>query len=287
MTSPHHRSRTLPKTGWLLLAGCLLLSACAAPVMERELIRDRHFERGFILVSSNPGKARPYATLVGSEEGSKPVWELAQWGSKYPLPVAPPQRLPGGALQYSNYAKAVTIGLPNSEAADVALTVLASVEYGGHARQSGEPWPHLLLQQRIEQPPTLAELHDARLRVGVRLLKIRKFEMDDYAPGLHAAQFQIFFKVWNSDRQSRGYGQYLWFGVPLYDDRHRVTQTYAAQDAGKVDATTMFIYTLASDVFSTGSTHDQEWITIDRDILPLMREGLNTAWQHGFLKDSQ
>jgi hypothetical protein len=287
MSSPHHELRAFPKAGWLLLAGCLLLSACAAPVAKRELIRDPRFERGFILLSNSPGKKRPYPTLAGSVEGQKPVWELAQWGSKHPLPVAPPQRLQGGVLQFTNAAKIITLGRPGSEAVDVALAVIGSVEYGNRARQNGEPWPHLLLQQKINQPPSLAELRDARLRVEVRLLKSRKFEMDGYSPGLHAAQFQIFFAVKNCNRQSSGFGQYLWFGVPLYDDRHRFTEAYAAQDAGKLDATGMFIFMPASDAFSARSAHDGEWIAVDKDILPLIREGLKTAWARGFLKESR
>jgi hypothetical protein len=49
----------------------------------------------------------------------------------------------------------------------------------------------------------------------------------------------------------------------------------------------MFIYTPAGDVFSPKSTHDQKWITIDTDLLPLMREGLEAAWRDNFLKESQ
>jgi hypothetical protein len=111
-----------------------------------------------------------------------------------------------------------------------------------------------------------------------------KLPMPDYSPGLHAAQFQIFFSVQNLNRQSPGYGKYLWFGIPIYDDRHRVVPGHKAQDTG---GTSMFIYSLAGEVFSTKSAHDREWITLDKDLLPLMREGLEYAWGRNFLKESQ
>ena len=111
--------------------------------------------------------------------------------------------------------------------------------------------------------------------------------MPGYTPLLHAAQFQIFFSVQNLNLKSAGYGQYLWFGVPLYDDRERIPKAYQAKDAGKEDATGMFIYTVAGREFTTRSLHDREWVTIDKDLLPLMRDGLKAAWQSGFLKDSQ
>lgn len=289
MNGSHPESRALLKTGGLPLAVGLFLSACASPVAERELIRDPHFQRGFNLLSTQPGKRIPYGVLNGfiTNANENPAWELAQWGSRHPLPVEPPQPAPDGALQYANAVKVVTLGRPGSEAADVALAVHGSVEYAGHTRRAGEPWPHLLLQQKIQSSPTLAELTAARLRVAVRLLKHRKLEMEGYSPDLHAAQFQIFFAVKNSNRQSPGFGQYLWFGIPLYDDRHQFMPAYAAQDAGKLDATGMFIYMPSSDVFFTRSTHGGAWNAVDKDLLPLIREGLETAWARGFLKESR
>lgn len=49
----------------------------------------------------------------------------------------------------------------------------------------------------------------------------------------------------------------------------------------------MYIFTVGGNEFTTLSLHDREWITIDKDLLPFMREGLQDAWQAGFLKDSQ
>jgi hypothetical protein len=111
--------------------------------------------------------------------------------------------------------------------------------------------------------------------------------MPGYTPKLHAAHFQIFFTLQNLDRRNPGYGQYLWFGVPLFDDRHPVPKAHIAKDSGKEDATGMFIFTPDGAEFSGRSAHDREWITIDKDLLPLMREGLKTAWERGFLQDSR
>ena len=96
-------------------------------------------------------------------------------------------------------------------------------------------------------------------------------------------QFAI-FSVQNLNQQSPGYGKYLWFGIPIYDDRHRVAPSHKAQDTG---GTSMFIYTPSGDVFSAQSAHDREWLTIDRDLLPLIREGLEYAWRRNFLNESQ
>ncbi len=256
----------------------------AEKLPERELIRDPDFRRGFSVLQPAPGKRVTYGIVHGSETKADPVWDLVQWSSKHPLAIAAPEKLADGSLRYSNVAKTVTLGAVGSDMGDLGMAVRASAEYGSLARKSGEPWVHLLVEQNIANPPSLADLSAARLHVEARLIASEKRPMPDYSPGLHAAQFQIFFSVQNLNRQSPGYGKYLWFGIPIYDDRNRVVPTHKARDTG---GTNMFIYTPAGDVFSPKSTHERKWITIDTDLLPLMREGLENAWLENFLKESQ
>jgi len=263
-------------TGWLCHA--------AEKMSERELIRDPDFRRGFTVLQPEPGKRVPYGIVRGHETTAVPVWDLDQWSSKHPLALTAAEALADGSLCYSNLAKTVTLGAAGSERGDLGMAVRASAEYGSRARKSGEPWVHLLVEQTIANPPSLAELSAARLHVEARWIASERRSMPDYSPGLHAAQFQIFFSVQNLNRQSPGYGKYLWFGIPIYDDRHRVVPSHKARDTG---GTSMFIYTPSGDVFSAKSAHDREWITIDKDLLPLMREGLEYAWRRDFLKESQ
>lgn len=49
----------------------------------------------------------------------------------------------------------------------------------------------------------------------------------------------------------------------------------------------MFIFTPSGETYTSQSAHDGAWITIDRDLLPLLREALETAWQRGFLTESK
>ena len=189
-----------------------------------------------------------------------------------------------GLAQMCQEQRHVLLGKPGSTVADLTLEVMGGAEYGARARKSGEPWVHLLVQQEIQDPPALSELATARFHLEARLTRSRRAVTPDYSPDLHAAQFQVFFSVQNRNQQSPGYGHYLWFGIPLYDDRHRLPPTRQAPDTG---GTTMFIDTPPGEVFTRRSAHDQEWITIDKDLLPLLVQGLRAAWQRGYLKDSQ
>lgn len=270
-----------------ILLAIVVLDSCRAtaePAKERELLRDPGFRCGFTLLEPTPGKRVPYGIVSGPETNSSPIWDLDQWSSRHPLASTPPELLADGSWRYTNAAKSITLGFPGSTRGDLGLAIRASAEYGARTRQSGEPWVHLLAEQRIAQPPALAELASARLHVEARLISSVNKAVADYRPSLHAAQFQIFLTVQNLNRQSPGYGRYLWFGVPLYDNRHRVVPTHRAQDTG---GTLSFIYTPSSDVFTDASMHDGEWIVIDRDIKPLICEGLAFAWRHHFLRESQ
>lgn len=249
----------------------------------RELIRDPHFRGGFNLVDPKPGRRLVYGRLPGAVN-SEPVWDLDQWSSRFPLAAEPPEALANGVRRWTNAGKRVTLGEAGSAEADVSLAVNGPAEYGRQARKSGEPWVHLLVEQSFQDAPALADLVSARLRIQARLLRSVFSRTDDYSPGLHAAQFQLFLMLQNLNRESPGYGKLVWFGVPLYDDRSRFPSEHKQQDTG---GTSMFIYTPGGEVYATHSAHDGQWIEVDKELRPLFLEALETAWQRGFLRESQ
>lgn len=252
----------------------------------RELIRDRHFHRGFFLLEPKPGQRVVYGRMEGLRPRTRhePVWDLAQWSSRCPLQPQSARRRDDGAIELANEAKSVVIGQPKSEAADLTLGVNASVEYGNKARRKEDPWVHLLVQQTLPRPPSVERLSSVSFQVAARLRKSRQVKTDDYSPDVHAAQMQMFLSIQNRNARSAGHGEYLWFGLPFYDNRHRMPPAYKAQDFGD---TKMFIYTCAAEDLTKESTHDGGWVTMEKDLLPLIHEGMDTAWSRGFLDGSK
>ena len=286
------RRRFLQVAATLAGLGCVGIGAKAEPAANaksgpspsrRELIRDPHFRAGFRLIEPPPGRRVEYGRLAGAASGD-PVWDLDQWSSRFPLAAEPPATPEGGVRRWANRAKSVTVGEPGTAAADLALAVNASVEYAGRARKTGEPWVHLLVEQSFADPPSLTELSLARLRLQARLLRSEFHRTEDYSPGLHAAQFQMFLMLQNRNRQSPGLGKLVWFGIPIFDDRSRFPKAFQEQDTG---GTAMFIFTPGGEVFADRSAHDREWIGVDKELRPLFLEALATAWQRGFLRESR
>lgn len=249
------------------------------PASGRELIGDNRFRHGFILWEPKPGQHVRYGELKGLEALSPPIWGLSQWSSKFPLDPATAVRT-GSSLLCSNSAKAVAF----SGEFDLLMRVNSLVEYGPRARVRSDPWVHLLVEQEFAKPARLSELARAELRVEASLTRSRNLHEGDYTPDLHAAQFQIFFTVQNHNKQSPGHGDLVWFGVPFYDNRDRFPKAFKARDFG---GTEKFIFTPGGETYTRQSAHDPGWLTIEKDLLPLMREALQTAWSNGFLKGSK
>lgn len=278
-----------------LIVSCSIVFACtlrtahaAAPpqgrpdAQARQLLIDPAFVRGVLVVAPDNPRAID-GGLQADPAAGDPAWRLAQWHSRTTLGDAAPQRLSGGRITFASETKAITFGPAEGDERGVRLLMLGGREYAGRLRKPEEPWPHLLVEQELARPPALAELSRLRFRIGFRLLQSRVAVETPLQPW-HCAQFQAFLTVQNRNRASAGHGDFLWFGIPMYDSRHRQPLAHAARDTA---GSNKYIYTPAGRVYTPRAAADGDWITIDHDLLPLIREGLERAWKDGFLLESR
>jgi len=254
----------------------------------RSLLLDTDFGRGFALSYPDSGqKIAVEAVLNLGDSNNKPVWRLCQWGTKHSLAKARCVHHANGDISYGNGAKRVLVGAEDSGNRDLILEIKGSVEYGSEARQYGQSWPHLLVEQKVHQVYPLDELAKLHLSLGIRLLYSKNHMIRDaYSPELHAAQFQMFLVVKNVNEQSRDHGDYYWFGVPFYDSRHDIPPSHKAKDGGKTDATGKFIYTVAGEYVNAKHLKEDKWAEIDADLLPYIKAGLEEAVKRGHLAGS-
>ena len=275
----------------LLYSGLVLLlivptGAVERPTRVQPLFADTEFRRGFLLSYPDSSKGRAVERVLGfGDANNVPVWRLCQWATKHSLASAPCLRGADGALSYENETKRVAVCPSDSPSRGLTLEVRGGAEYGTKARQRGESWPHLLVEQDARKLWALDELDAVRFRIRVRLLYSKNgLSTDQYNPRLHAAQFQMFFIVKNIRPGSADRGNYYWFGVPFYDSRHDIPPAYMAADAGKKDATGKFIYTVAGAALGEASLKTGQWVALDVDLLPHLLNGLQEAAKRGYLK---
>ena len=282
----------MTKTGLVFLFA-LIVAWPASPSRAEDdgrrvpLLDDARFEQGFTVWSPAPGKHAAKGVIAPRTSDAAPRWGLAQWHSRFTLAEAKPESLPDGAIRCADAAKAVTF-FPASAAADISLALNANIEYQSKAPARGDPWPHLLAERELASHPAVTELQAVPLNIRYRLTKAEIFRPQGFDQRRHTAQFVFYITVQNRNRQSAGFGDYYWFGVPLYDARYRLPRAHRAVDKGsdRKPATGKFIFNPGGEQYTTQSAHDGEWVTITKDLLPLMKEGLQNAWQRGYLPDS-
>jgi len=263
--------------------GLTLGASPASADQWRELVRDRHFLRGFTVYDPAPGKHVERGVLQWEGCLGEPVWGLAQWHSRTSIAGAEERRLESGAVRFETETKALTVARPGSEDADVSLAIDALREYPDGPRKKGQGWPHLLMSQRFARCPIVTEMEELRFHLEVKLKHSKRYEMEGYSQNLHAAQFVTTISVQNLNRDSAGYGDFLWLVLPQYDDRRRITRPFMAPD----QATSKFIYSPPGEELTDRSTHDGDWVTHDLDILPIVKAALESAWERDFLLDSR
>ena len=129
-----------------LVATAPMVSGAEKPVATTLLLTDTRFEHGFTVWSPKPGSHVKQGTIRPDQSDSKPVWGLAQWHSRFTLAGVEPERMPGGAVRFSDGAKSVTF-FPEGSEADIALGLQGILEYEGKSPKRGDPWPHLLAER--------------------------------------------------------------------------------------------------------------------------------------------
>lgn len=223
-----HKAPTLPLMSLLafLLSVPVLAETQLMRAEQRELLRDPLFKNGFSVLAARAEDGEIGQIQLASVT-TRPVWQLAQWHSRFPFTSFRSD----GSLCVSNAAHWLCLDATVADRPSLTLGVDSRSEYDGKLRQgSSEPWVHLLVQQEIQRAPTLSELASLRLRFEARLREVETFRPEGHSPTLHAAQFQVVLTLNNTQRDSPGFGDYLWFVVPVYDDRYEVPPEYVAQD---------------------------------------------------------
>jgi hypothetical protein len=231
-----------------------------------------------------------------------PVWSLAQWASRHSLAdpaVTQQKQFDAFRFQIANPSKRVAVDCRRGE---IDLGLFASACYD-RPRQAGERWPHLLAQTALTDtryPSTSCRLADMR-RLDVAL-SCRLESFVDKNPGadpkLHAAQFQLFLVVQNLTRGDDGYGDMMWFGIPVFDNRYPVKAESYSRDGGKPDASGKFIYSLPGKICLVDGKgffknekplagKDARWADIRVNAAPWIEYAFKLAQRNGFLRTSE
>jgi hypothetical protein len=285
----------LPRHFYLpaLLVGLLACSFSAssvaregAPDAGRCVVRDPHFQRGVKVYDPKEGGGhKQIGILQGLQANSAPVWGLSQWNTSSPFKGEPSaSEQDPRFIQYSSGSKTVTFGRDGTLYADVALKLNSAIEYKDTrgVRPAKARWPALYLWQSLDESKPVAQLKQVNFSADAKLNLNRSLRPSGpFNPREDAAQFTMFLTIQNMNKQSPDFGKYVWFGLPIYDNRYKMSAQHQQKDA----FTKKFIYLLDSRSFSKNSMFNEKWNHLSADLLPEIKESLSRAKAKGFFQD--
>ncbi|MCL2159907.1 MAG: hypothetical protein FWH48_10905 [Oscillospiraceae bacterium] len=266
-----------------------------------QLVISPKFDTGFDVRSlSTEDGAKVFGRLNYGDESLVPDWIFAQWWSRYNILEGTKEKLSDGVYKYADKTKEFTVDYKNGQ---LNFKAMASNCYDKPRKKSSEMWLHLLIEQTmgsrfLDNPEKLAlyKVSDMAELWFEGKFKLTYFE--DKMDGkdiewLHAAQFLVFINLQDlASPRSEGFGQLMHFGMPVFDNRYEFSEPYQAQDM----TTPNFIYSLPSKVFTDESffkdgkpfgSPDNEWMTIELDILPEILKAFEKAKSIGYLPDTE
>lgn len=266
--------------------GIPAVPSCERPASGREisLIADPGFERGAFLIAPPEGKRVVERVLdfgYVPDPARPPVWDIAQWSSRYSLKDSRLKRSRNGDRGYADASKSITVNPDGS----FSLELNGRREYGNTPRKAGEPWPHLYISQpvyeREEARIPLAECERLRFTLEGRLDFCKNHMDGSFDPGLHTIHVVLTLTVQVRNPDSPFHGKYLNLQLPVYDYRYDFPPANYAMDSGKPTTTGMFIYSESGEKVWDGPFGDRRWHRADLDILPILRAGIDRWTQAG------
>ncbi len=240
------------------------------------ILKDSNFEYGFDLLGMDSviDGTKVYKTVKFGEQD--PVWKVGQWWSLYDHKDG--NETNSDAL-YSlvDSHKSLTI---DKAAHSLTLALDASQDIPHSSTTPPAKWPHFLIEQKIDRDA--CPFKDAESVTAKLAFTVKKSNDCRDATGLHA-QFSWFIYIVDTNPDSDGYNNFLWFGLNLYCPPNRATSPYSSQDMANGPGN--FIYSLSSmDIFERNSSvRVDRQVAFELDILPIVEEALTVARSRGFM----
>ena len=269
-------------------------SAAESPGQDENtysILADPGFQNGFkVLGMSTADGGNAGSTIFNPLDSSgRQYWTIAQWGSRYRFADdCVTNDLGNGVFQYVNTTKEFTVDTNN---AILTFTGITSKCYDT-PRTGSEPWLHLLIQQSFKTSETrITDLSSVMVTLSNRLVKFEDHLGSAFNPNVHAAQFVFYFSVANKDNTS----SYIWFGIPVFDNRYEWMDPSSMFDKGTsslmVGIGNKVLYQASGTnyIWKDGTikaSPDAEWSTFKVDMLPLIINALDTAHSNGYLTNT-
>ena len=265
---------------------------------EVRYFKDPDYRRGVDILCASHGVEKEFRGNVYFDVDchEKPWWVGAQHFSRYEI-IGTEPAMKDGLFGYHNDGKVLAVYDTEDGHRAIRLSVFGKNEYGEETRDDRGNWPHLLIggEFREETPIYIHNYTSLVYTMSVRILHCEnRMTPETYREADHCAQTTAYLTLQNIDESSPGFGEFIWFGIPIFDSRHRFPDPFRIIDGdpeadAERKATGAVIDVLGGETFlqeNYGGVNpaDGEWATVTVDILPSVRETLAEAQAKGLMR---
>ena len=238
------------------------------------LLTDGNFEKGFKLRGLDSSTDSGVVKTIDYGTGGTPTWTMAQWWSKYNLKDGE-ENITENVYSLKDESKTVEV---NRKYGSITLGLDGSKEFDTYNIVPPSKWPHLLIEQSISG----ASLADAE-KVEASLdftLTVNEDKRESDGVGSQA-QFAWFIYIVDTNPESEGYGNFLWFGLNIFDSTKLYAPKSTQQDMAGGPGN--YIYALGAADYMTERVKTNKNIRFTVDILPHITKALTKAQSEGFM----
>ncbi|MBE7079266.1 MAG: hypothetical protein E7380_05350 [Clostridiales bacterium] len=256
------------------------------------LLGDTLFGNGVkVFGTTSANQATDYTVYNTLIEGATPNWQVAQWDSRYDFQDVSNPSFSNGVYTFTdNNAKTLKL---NANTGGIYMEILGEKEYPTQDRQnSTDLWPHLLMQQEWfgSELVQLSSLSSMKMKMTYTVNRFENKMHGSVNEGLHRAQFVWYITLQNRTEDSADYGEYMWFGLTLFDnaDVGESTTTFYRGDDDTEHNTGMLICLAGAQSWSPTRKIPGvgETVSVNYDILTEAKAAFDYAKGKGWFSSS-
>jgi hypothetical protein len=263
-----------------------------------ELLADTSFSTGFYLrewTTVNGGPVVRHLDYGGSAKDEK-HWTMARWWDPYDFVNATESHPSQDVWKYEDQSSYCLINPTDGE---MTMNLNSWTEYqekfGGSRNSASLNWSHFLIEQSsFAKSVGLSDIVELWADLTFNIEDVILFDKEKYNPSLHTAQLFWYLTIRNvvpegvTDQGTNG--DYMWFGIPLYDYRYNKIDEYHNLDSGVTGSTNKLIYSISNSEYlpvtkDKGIELGKEY-SIHIDLAPFIKEAYVYGVSHGVLKNT-
>ena len=252
------------------------------------LFLDRNFSKGIAVQGTNIGLTGGnyvgYFDLNGTAQKDErgklsPIWFVSQFACKNDITVEGTETVNGNTYTYTDVSKTFEV---NTETGAIRMGIKGSMEYET-PRVYGQSLAGLLFTPNTMKEVMLKDMEALYFELDFVIEQVDiKMSDDEFDVLNHTAQFLFYFFVMDKTN-----GDWFFLGVPLYDYRQVYHKEYRAQDnPDQAESTGLFIYIPATTECYNYPIFVGEEYSLDLDMLPFFKRGLDYAKKAGYMRNS-